>query len=168
VIVEIPEEEVLTLPFDAFHLAPIPGRGITPGVPRWTTALEELLDGSGAKHARILCHGWDGPVPREEIEQRRRYIRDLWEGIERAAAEGLDYETARRRRSIDRPFAYVKEWDLWEEHGRDWVIEDHEGRMFPAYWRALHEDGAVAIAEAIAMNPENENGREMLRRLGAE
>ncbi|MBN1827381.1 MAG: tetratricopeptide repeat protein [Candidatus Eisenbacteria bacterium] len=110
--------------------------------------MEDLLDGD-VDHPWVLCGGWDGPTPRTEIEQRRRYIRDLWSAIERTAAEGWDYETALGRLSIDSSFSYVKDWEPYRENGRDWVAEDHEGRMFPAFWRAHHEDGANAIAAAL-------------------
>jgi hypothetical protein len=91
-IAVVPEIKLAIIPsfiMNKAHLAPYPHPQYAAlDVPRWISVLEELLEGEDAIE-KIIC-GFDEIWNRTQALTHLQYIRELWNKVEIAVAEGKD------------------------------------------------------------------------------
>jgi cyclase len=112
VLIEIAEDKVLFVG-DLFFARWLPGLRKREGifhqgpwdVPRWIESLNAVLDG---KRWSAIISGHGDLIPQETLVNWRNYIRDLWNGLKDAKAEGVTLEVARRRFSLSEKFPYLE------------------------------------------------------------
>jgi tetratricopeptide (TPR) repeat protein len=150
-IAVIPEAKLAIIPsfilHDA-HLAPYPiCKYAALDVPRWISIFQELLEGENAVDKIIL--GFDEIWSRERALPRLKYMRELWNQVERAESEGKNLDEVEDRLSLDNSFAYIKETPLYRERGDDWIRPQHwcHVRLFYLQHKNL-------ASEILRKNPE--------------
>jgi len=112
ILIHIPEEKLLIVG-DAFNGRSVKYIDENADIPRWLDVLNGLLkDENSIVHA-VSGHG--DRMTRQDLLNHRRYIHDLWEGMQEAITEGLSMEAAKVRFSLEDYFPYVKHlrhtWD---------------------------------------------------------
>jgi hypothetical protein len=129
-VITIPEKRLAIVPgfiLDPGHLAPGPGPEFNEyDVPRWISVLEEVLEGENAVE-HVLCgtHSTD-LWSRDRAHTHLRYIRELWNRVSRAEADGQDLNEIQELCSMDGDFAFVKDMQPYVDHGDDWIRPQHE------------------------------------------
>ncbi len=147
IMVHVPEEGLVLAPISPMHLAPVPrAPGGLLDVPLWLDRLDGVL--AADPPLRTVICGFSDLVPVEELANQREYIHALWEGVNRVTAEGLPFEAARERLSLDALFPHVRQWQIWREIEESCVREDHATHLL-AYWRQLHPSAASRLAEML-------------------
>jgi tetratricopeptide (TPR) repeat protein len=148
-MVMFPEERLLLASaFSPHHLAPIPATWPQPEeIEKWLGVLDRILEGD--HEIETVACGFTGTWKVQELVQRRDYMRDLWESVSAATADGLDFETARQQLSLNSHFSYVQDWAIWTEDGEPWVRQDH-GFHLESFWRARHESASEAIEQSLS------------------
>jgi len=126
-IAVVPEAKLAIVPsfiLNKAHLAPYPiSKYAALDVPRWISILQELLEGENAVD-KIIC-GFDEIWSRERALPYLKYMRELWNQVERAESEGKNLDEVQDRLSLDNAFAYIKETPLYRDRGDDWVRPQH-------------------------------------------
>jgi tetratricopeptide (TPR) repeat protein len=74
----------------------------------------------------------------------RDYIVNLWEGVQAAKAEGLDFEEVQKRFPLEERYYYLK--DLGHT---DTELLRFQARNVEAFWRQLFESAAQAMQQVI-------------------
>lgn len=137
-IINIPEEKFLMFTdlFDPYHIIVAP-RGKKLEIDKWISILEKYLEECSDYNQVVL--GYKGIWPLKEIEDRKDFMIHLWSAINKATDEGMDFERVKERLSIDTEFSYIKNWNLYKEHGDTWVKDDFNKVLF-AFWVQLHPE----------------------------
>lgn len=112
VLIEIPEDKALFVG-DLFFARWLPGLRKREGVfyqgpwdvPRWIESLNAVLEG---RQWSAIISGHGDLIPQETLVNWRNYIRDLWNGLKGAKAEGVNLKSARSRFSLSEKFAYLE------------------------------------------------------------
>ncbi len=130
-VVVIPEEKLAIIPgfiLHAQHLAPYPYHEYAElDVERWISILEELLEGKNAVE-RVICDMSD-VWTRERAVTHLEYIRNLWNGTKEAALNGKDLDSVQDQFSLEKDFAFVKEMQVYKDHGDEWVRPQHQAHV---------------------------------------
>jgi len=149
IIINMPSEGFMIAPaFSNLHLAPLPSYDADSNtVHHWIETLDNLLK-KKETIKQVYC-GFSNSQGVDDLIRSRKYMKELWDKISSATHNNLDFETAKQKLSIDEEFAYVKEWPIYVNEGRDWVEGDH-ARHFGAYWYWQHISAAKIIEETLA------------------
>jgi hypothetical protein len=126
-VITVPEAKLAIMPgfiLHSHHLAPYPQPEFRElDVPRWIQILEEILEGDNAVE-NVLCdinNLWS----RERAHTHLNYIRELWNGVTKAEAEGIDLNEIQEQFSLENDFAFVKEMQVYKDGGDDWIRPQH-------------------------------------------
>ncbi len=151
IVVHVPELSVVMLGdlFHYHHVLPLedrPATGIE--VPRWIEVLDGVLAGGAAVTHVIRANGkriWS----RHDLEERRRFIGDLWAEIESAerAGDGLQALLARLSR-VEETFPYIAAWGLDPTIGTEIVRADIR-RTASIVWRMTRQSAAYELEEVL-------------------
>ena len=135
-IVWIPEEKFLMFSgmFDPQHIIITP-RGEELEIDQWLAILEEYL--VKCRDVSQVVLGYKGIWPLKKIADRKDFIAHLWTEVKRLTNDGLDFEQAKEKLSIDNEFSYIKTWDLYKKSGDAWVKDDFN-KVLTAFWIQLH------------------------------
>jgi hypothetical protein len=135
-IINIPEEKFLMFSdfFDPYHIILVP-RGKKLEIDQWISILEKYLKECSDYNQVVL--GYQGIWALKEIEDRKNFIIHLWSAIKRATDDGMDFELVKEKLSIDTEFGYIKDWNVYKEHGDKWVKDDFNKILY-AFWIQLH------------------------------
>lgn len=127
----IPEDKVAIIPsfiMHPQHLAPYPyGEFKALDVPRWIAVLEGVLEGENAVET-VIC-GTEEVWPREQAQFYLEYMRKLWEAVRKADAEGRSLAEVQDQLSLQKDFAFVKDWSSYKERGDEWFLPQHVGHV---------------------------------------
>lgn len=130
-VCRIPEEKTAFI--DGFimhsaHLTAHPhARYARLDVPRWIEVLEELLEGKNAVD-QVVCD-INNVWPRERAHGRLVYVRTLWDAVKKAEAAGKSMEEVQTQLSLENEFAFVKEMQVYKDHGDEWVRPQHQSHV---------------------------------------
>jgi len=108
------------------HLAPCPGPGfIRCDVPRWISVLEEMLEGEKAVD-HVLCGTYCTDLwSRDRAHTHLHYIRELWNKVSKAEADGMALDEIQKLYSFDDSFAYIKNMQCYIDYGDGWIRPQH-------------------------------------------
>jgi tetratricopeptide (TPR) repeat protein len=158
-IINIPEEKFLMFSdlFDPFHIIVAP-RGKKLEIDQWISILEKYLNECSDYNQVVL--GYKGIWPLKEIEDRKNFMIHLWSAIKKATDEGMDFELVREKLSIDTEFGYIKNWNLYKEHGDTWVKDDFNKVLFD-FWVQHHPLISTHISDFINMHGQEKGIHEL-------
>jgi glyoxylase-like metal-dependent hydrolase (beta-lactamase superfamily II) len=144
ILIHIPEEGLL-LTGDLFldgNWLPLFAGQPNLDIPRWIEVLDTVLDGQDEVKQVIPGHQhfWS----RERLAMWREYIVNLWEGVQAAKAEGLDFNEVLQRFPLEEKYYYLK--DLGHT---DQELLRFQARVVEAFWRQLFESAAQAMEQII-------------------
>lgn len=153
ILIQVPEEELLLtgdLFLDIGWLPLFAGQPVL-DIPRWIDVLSDVLDGEDRVTRVIPGHRkiWT----REKLDMWREYIVDLWEGVNKAKAEGLSIDEVLARFPLEEKFLYLKELGHTDE-----ALVRFQTRNVEAFWRQLFESAATIVEETL-----NESGIDAAR-----
>jgi glyoxylase-like metal-dependent hydrolase (beta-lactamase superfamily II) len=153
ILIQVPEEELLLtgdLFLDIGWLPLFAGQPVL-DIPRWIDVLSAVLDGEDEVTRVIPGHRkmWT----REKFDMWREYIVDLWQGVNRAKAEGLTIEGVLDRFPLEEKYFYLKELGHTDD-----ALERFQTRNVEAFWRQLFESAATIVEETL-----NESGIDAAR-----
>ncbi len=130
IFIHVPEEEILIIG-DTFSKSFLPGTSSNVRkvkVALWLEVLDAILaEPDELKHA---VGGHTDIFSREEIAASRDYMRELWEGICTANAEGLDLEAIQRRFPLSN-FSYITKTKNQDET----VLQRQHQIIVQGFWR---------------------------------
>jgi tetratricopeptide (TPR) repeat protein len=128
-VIIIPELNLAMIPgfiMHPHHLAPYPQAEFSElDVPRWIRILEEILEGESAVENVLCGANYTDLWSRDRARTHLRYIRELWNAVTKAEAEGKDLPEIHEQLSLENEFAFVKEMHSYIEDGDDWVRPQH-------------------------------------------
>jgi len=128
-IIRIPELQLAIIPgfiLHSHHLAPYPQSEFTIlDVPRWIDILEEILEGENAVEHVLCGMNFSELLTRDHAHTHLHYIRQLWNAVTQAESEGKDLPEIHEQLSLDNEFSFVKEMQVYQENGDDWVRPQH-------------------------------------------
>lgn len=144
ILIHIPEEGLL-LTGDLFldgNWLPLFAGQPSLDIPQWIKVLNAVLDGEDEVKQVIPGHQhfWS----RERLAMWRDYIVKLWDGVQAAKVEGLDFKEVQRRFPLEEKYYYLK--DLGHS---DTELLRFQARVTEAFWRQLFESAAQAMEKAI-------------------
>lgn len=130
-IAVVPEEKTAIIPgfiMHSHHLTAYPQQAYARlDVPRWIEVLEGILEGDDAVE-RVLCDS-NNIWTRERAHTHLVYLRELWNSVKDAEAAGRSLEKIQDELSLENRFAFVKEMQVYKEHGDEWVRPQHRGHV---------------------------------------
>lgn len=132
ILIHIPEEKLLIVG-DAFNGRSVKYIDENGDVPRWLDVLDALLQDENSIVHAVCGHG--DMMTRQDLLNHRRYIRDLWGGMQEAIAEGLSLEAVKERFSLENHFPYVKHLRHTWDDGTDFHVSNVE-----TVWKMLHRN----------------------------
>ena len=78
---------------------------------------------------KTVYSGFAGVMPLDEVLIRVDYFKKLWQEILEKAAKGLSVEETLQALSLDKKFAWIKEWKMYRNAGHDWINDEHEHNL---------------------------------------
>jgi tetratricopeptide (TPR) repeat protein len=148
----IPKEKTAVIPgfiLHPQHLAPYPYSEYAQlDVQRWIAVLQEILEGEQAVE-RVICGSGD-VWSRERAHTHLEYIRKLWNSVKTAEAAGKDLDEVQDQFSLDNDFAFVKEMQVYRDHGDDWVRPQHRSHVRVFYLQ--HKILAAEMINTVGMD----------------
>ena len=160
-IVWIPEENFLSFTgmFDPMHIITTTLRPTNKKleIDKWIEILNEYT--VKCKDVEQVVLGYKGFWPMSKIEDRIQYIQHLWTLIKQASAENKSFSQVKEELSIETEFSYIKDWDVYKEHGEEWLIEDHN-KHITAFWLQLHPPLGTYIINYVDQNGEANGQKE--------
>jgi glyoxylase-like metal-dependent hydrolase (beta-lactamase superfamily II) len=132
ILIHIPEEKLLIVG-DAFNGRSVKYIDENADIPRWLDVLNGLLKDENTIVYAVSGHG--DMMTRQDLLNNRRYIQDLWEGMQEAITEGLSLEAMKGRFSLENHFPYVKHLRHTWDDGTNFHISNVE-----TVWKMLHRD----------------------------
>jgi glyoxylase-like metal-dependent hydrolase (beta-lactamase superfamily II) len=144
ILIHIPEEGLL-LTGDLFldgNWLPLFVGQTELDIPRWIEVLNTVLD----RHDEVkqVIPGHQHLWSRERLAMWRDYIVNLWEGVQAAKAEGLDFKEVQKRFPLEERYYYLE--DLGHT---DTELLRFQARNVEAFWRQLFESAAQAMQQVI-------------------
>ncbi len=127
-------------------------------IPHTLRVLDELLADEANIETVIVT---SGPWPLAEIKARRRYMGELWDAVGAAVKQGTSLAELQQALNLDGPFAYIKDWPVWQNQGAEWCTREHLENVarfwgqFQAYaardvFQACRESGTEAALATYA------------------
>ncbi|HUU38846.1 MAG TPA: ankyrin repeat domain-containing protein [Candidatus Desulfaltia sp.] len=144
IFIHIPEEGIL-LTGDIFldrRWLPLFAGQPELDIPKWIEVLQAVLDGQDKLTQVIPGHLdlWTS----EKLALWRDYIVALWNGLQKAKAEGLGFEEEAARLPLGEKYFYLRE----NGHSDARIGEFHRGNL-EAFWSQLVESAARLVQDAI-------------------
>ncbi|UCC39668.1 MAG: MBL fold metallo-hydrolase [Candidatus Aminicenantes bacterium] len=144
ILIHVPEEGLLLtgdLFLDEGWLPLFAGQPVL-DIPRWIEVLKAVLDGEDEIKQVIPAHQhfWN----RERLAMWRDYIVKLWNGVNAAKAEGLDFAAVQNRFPLEEKYSYLKELG---HTGSE--LQRFQSRNVEAFWRQLFESAAAVVEKTI-------------------
>ena len=137
ILTHIPEEQLLIVG-DAFNGRSVKYIDENATVPRWLDILDELL--VDEKPIALIVSGHGDLLSREDLINHRRYIRELWFGVQRAITEGLSLEAIKAQFTLENRFPYVKHLRHTWDNGTDFHVLSIENVWKLQHEQSTHED----------------------------
>ena len=151
-IVVVPEEKAAI--FSGFilhsqHLAPHPQKRYAElDVPRWIRLLEELTDEKCGVDKYIV--DTDSIWTRERVQSHLHYIKTLWSRVKTLEAKGETLDRIQDRLSLEKEFAFVKQMQVYVDHGDKWVRPQHRTHVWNFY--VQHKKLASLLIRKVMKN----------------
>jgi tetratricopeptide (TPR) repeat protein len=127
----VPEEKTAIIPGFIMHSQHLTAHAepsyVKLDVPRWIEVLEGILEGDDAVE-RVLCDS-NNIWTRERAHTHLVYLRELWNQVKEAETAGRSLEEIQNELSLEGRFAFVKEMQVYKEHGDDWVRPQHRAHV---------------------------------------
>jgi tetratricopeptide (TPR) repeat protein len=118
----------------------------TGDIPRWL----DVLDGiAGDDSSKLIICGDREIWPRERLNQRLKYVKHLWEAVNKATEEDLSFDELNERLSLDNEFSYVREFPFYEDSGYRGTVRTHS-RNIRDFWARFHTPASSVIEKALA------------------
>jgi hypothetical protein len=124
-------------------------------VPRWIKVMEDLLEGDNAVE-RVVCD-INNVWTRDRAHGRLVYVKSLWEDVKKAEAAGKSMGDVQTQFSLENEFAFVKEMQVYKDHGDEWVRPQHQSHVRVFYLQhknlaseILKNETGNSLEEAIA------------------
>lgn len=111
--------------------------------PRWIEVMNDLLENEKEIEWVYDCH--NGRMPVKFIALWRDYLVDMWEGLNAAKKEGLNFQQVQDRFSYDKKFAYLEQSELAKEQLRN----EHQQNLRFIWMRVLEQQSAATLLEQI-------------------
>ncbi len=166
-LILVPEEETAIIPgfiFHSQHLAPSSNNSSnTLDVPRWIESLNLVLNGK-TPIKRILC-GTGEVWTRGRALVHLNYIEKLWNRVKTLEAEGEDLQTIQSLCSLEEEFSFVKEIQVYKEHGDDWIRPQHKTHVRGFFLQ--HKKLASKVIKTEAEKTSLESAIAMVCKLGS-
>ena len=128
-VIVIPELKLAIIPgfiLHSQHLAPYPQAELKElDVTRWIRILEEILEGENAVDNVLCGMNFTDLWSRDRAHTHLHYIKELWNGVSRAEADGKDLSEIHVEFSLDSLFSFVKEMQVYKDGGDDWIRPQH-------------------------------------------
>jgi hypothetical protein len=102
-------------------------------VPGMLKMLDEIF--SRDYQIKTVYSGFAGVMPVNEVLIRIDYFNKLWQEILDAAEKGLTFDETIQALSLDKKFAWIKEWKMYRNAGHNWVNDEHE-RNIRLFWNS--------------------------------
>lgn len=99
--------------------------------PRWIEVLNHVLSDEYEIDHIVTTH--NGLMTKKQLSIYRDYLVDLWEGLRKAKADGLDFEAVRDGFAHEKKFKYLDGFGLPEEQ----VRRNHQ-QSLQTMWRNVH------------------------------
>ena len=146
-VITIPELKLAIIPgfiLHSQHLAPYPRPDCTRlDVPRWIQVLEEILEGDNAVD-NILCGtNMTDIFSKDRALTHLHYIRELWNAVTKAEAEGKDLPELYDQLSLEKEFAFVKEMPAYKNGSDEWFRPQHNTHIRLFFLQ--HKENALEI-----------------------
>ncbi len=144
ILIHIPEEGLL-LTGDLFldgNWLPLFAGQAELDIARWIEVLHTVLDGQD--EVKQVIPGHQHLWSRERLAMWRDYIVDLWDGVQAAKDEGLEFKEVLKRFPLEEQYDYLK--DLGHT---DAELLRFQARNVEAFWRQLFESAALAVEQVI-------------------
>jgi glyoxylase-like metal-dependent hydrolase (beta-lactamase superfamily II) len=144
ILIHIPEEGLL-LTGDLFldgNWLPLFAGQPNLDISRWIEVLKAVLEGQD--EVKQVIPGHQHLWSRERLAMWRDYIVNLWEGVNAAKAEGLDFKEVQKRYPLEDKYYYLKELG----HTNMELLR-FQARNVEAFWRQLFESAALAMEKVI-------------------
>lgn len=146
-VITIPELKLAIIPgfiLHSQHLAPYPRPDFTRlDVPRWIQVLEEILEGDNAVD-NILCGtNMTDIFSKDRALTHLHYIRELWNAVTKAEAEGKDLPELYDQLSLEKEFAFVKEMPAYKNGSDEWFRPQHNTHIRLFFLQ--HKENALEI-----------------------
>ena len=145
----IPEEQLIFTGalFSDPHLIPTPNSSRAHlDISRWLYVLDKLLT-DDVKIKYVICGG-SRIKTKQWLIERRNYIRELWQDVRILNARGQDLPSIQDFLSLEKKFAYLKNWDIWEISSPENVIKEHR-RNVQLFWAQLQNFASDQIEKTI-------------------
>jgi glyoxylase-like metal-dependent hydrolase (beta-lactamase superfamily II) len=145
ILIHIPEEGIL-LTGDLFldgNWLPLFAGQPNLDISRWIEVLNTVLDGQD--EVKNVIPGHQHLWSRERLAMWRDYIVKLWDGVQAAKSEGLEFKEVQKRFPLEEKYYYLK--DLGHT---DQELSRFQTRTIEAFWRQLFESAAQMMEQTIA------------------
>lgn len=145
ILIHIPEEGLL-LTGDLFldgNWLPLFAGQPNLDIQRWIDVLNTVLNGQD--EVKKVIPGHQHLWSRERLDMWRDYIVNLWEGVQAAKAEGLEFKAVQKRFPLEERYYYLK--DLGHT---DQELLRFQARTVEAFWKQLFDSAAQAMERTIA------------------
>jgi tetratricopeptide (TPR) repeat protein len=144
IFIHIPEEKILMtgdLFLDQRWVPLFAGQPVL-DIDRWLEVMHTVLDGDDAPETVIPGHMdlWEA----EKLRLWRDYIRDLWQDVKQAKAEGLSLAEVKKKLPLQEPYYYLRK----RGHSEDRILRFHDENI-EAFWAQLFESAAAVLEEVI-------------------
>ncbi len=144
IAVMIPEEKVLLMGCFFLDRGPLPYFGTQPVLDpeRWLEVFGALLENEADLEHVIL--GQHSIWPRDRLVAIRDYVAELWSEITAVEAEGVDFETAMGRLSLQAEPGFFRQVGASEED-----LDRYHRFEATALWRQLKDSAAAEVEQAL-------------------
>ena len=149
-VARIPELNLALVPgLHPHHLAPHPMPAFARmDVPRWIEVYSEILEGEKAVDTIMCGMNFTDIWTRERALTHLDYIRKLWGAVAKAEAEGKDLPEILQELSLENEFAFVKEIQVYKDHGDAWIRPQHE--MHVRQFFLQHKNPATEMVKDLS------------------
>jgi glyoxylase-like metal-dependent hydrolase (beta-lactamase superfamily II) len=144
IAVMIPEEKVLLMGCFFLDRGPLPYFGTQPALDprRWLEVFGAFLENEADLEHVIL--GQHSVWPRDRLVAMRDYMAELWSEITTVEAEGVDFETAMGRLSLQAEPDFFRQVGASEED-----LDRYHRFEANALWRQLKDSAAAEVEQAL-------------------
>ncbi|UCC45506.1 MAG: hypothetical protein JSU65_06195 [Candidatus Zixiibacteriota bacterium] len=152
-VITIPESKVAIVSgfiLHPQHLAPYPQREFRRmDVPRWIAVLEEILEGENAVETVLCGINLTDEWSRDRAHTHLHYIRELWNAVAKAEAEGKDIPEINEQLSLENEFAYVKEMQVYKDNSDDWMRPQHLAHIRQFFLQHKNPASEIIMAHGL-------------------
>lgn len=113
--------------------------------PRWIEVLNEVLQDESQVEFVFDTH--NGRMPGSFLVLWRDYLKDLWQGLNKANEEGLDFEAVQNRFAYDKKFKYLAKSGIEEAQLR----RDHQASLNFIWRKILGQQSAMVKLEEVIL-----------------